>query len=65
MGFVVDALAVATPIVEAGELDQNNMTARSIFGKRHAVLVRSDLFATMEGLTNGSPTSKTFAGGFK
>ena len=51
MGFVVDAFAVATPIVEAGELDQKQHDrVREVFSvSGHAVLVRSDLFATIGG----------------
>tara|TARA_Y100001970_G_scaffold145093_2_gene178260 strand:- start:6994 stop:10089 length:3096 start_codon:yes stop_codon:yes gene_type:complete len=51
MGFVADAFAVSTPIVEPGELDQEQHDrVREVFSvSGHAVLVRSDLFVTIGG----------------
>ena len=51
MGFMVDAFAVATPVVEPGELDQEQHDrVREVFAvSGHAVLIRSDLFATIGG----------------
>lgn len=51
MGSVVDAFGVSTPIVEPGELDQQQHDrVREVFVvSDHALLVRSDLFTTIGG----------------